>query len=508
MYPNFYFVYEMKNCKFIYLAFSFLLTSAVIGQNNRKIDSLKNLIKLSKEDTNRVMYLDQLAYEYSSRLEYDTLYKYSTQGLQLARKLNYKPGIIGHLKNSGDYFVRRGNHTKALSLVLEAYKIAMETDLKRESLQTLSAASSIYSSYNNYKEAIKYKILELKTREEVLSDTNYRKLSTNLSADSTRVSIAFGGLGYFYAQTNQLDSALYYAKKSLAYGEKIQKKDASIKSYALNCLATAYLKKGNTDSAMYYFKSGAEYALLSKKKQTKLVNLNKSYLEIAKLFRSQNQIDSSIHYAELALPLCQEINTTKDEIEIQFLLAQNYSGKNDALAVKYFKGSSELRDSLYNKEKAQQLESITFNEQERQKEVEKQRKLAEEKRKTQINYLIIGTAILLFIICFIALSSSIITSEKVNTYLAALAIMMIFKFSNMIIDPYLEFEISDNPAITFFTAIATASILSPVQKPIKKWLKDRMLAKAKARDEKAGIATKKKKTKKKKTDTEIEEPED
>ena len=192
---------------------------------------------------------------------------------------------------------------------------------------------------------------------------------------------------------------------------------------------------------------------------------------------------------------------------MQFLLAQNYSGKNDALAVKYYKGSSELRDSLYNKEKEQQLESITFNEQERQKEVERQRKIAEEKRKTQISYLIIGTAILLFIICFIALSSSVITSEKVNTYLAALAIMMIFKFSNMIIDPYIEFEISDNPAITFFTAIATASILSPVQKPIKKWLKDRMLAKAKARDEKAGIV-KKKKTKKKKANTEIEEPED
>ena len=76
------------------------------------------------------------------------------------------------------------------------------------------------------------------------------------------------------------------------------------------------------------------------------------------------------------------------------------------------------------------------------------------------------------------MSRSIITSEKVNTLLAGLAVMMVFKFSNMLMDPYIEFKISDNPAILFFTAIVTASILSPIQKPIKKWLKVRMLAKA------------------------------
>lgn len=53
----------------------------------------------------------------------------------------------------------------------------------------------------------------------------------------------------------------------------------------------------------------------------------------------------------------------------------------------------------------------------------------------------------------------------------------------MLMDPYIEFKISDNPAILFFTAIVTASILSPIQKPIKKWLKVRMLAKAIAKAE-------------------------
>jgi len=179
-------------------------------------------------------------------------------------------------------------------------------------------------------------------------------------------------------------------------------------------------------------------------------------------------------------------------------LARSYSGKNDSLAVIYYKRSAQLRDSLYSKEKLDQLENITFNEKQRQEELEIQRKLEEEKRKAQLNYLIIGVSILLFIICFIALSSSIITSEKVNTFLAALAVMMIFKFANMFLDPYVEFEISDNPSISFFTAIATASILSPIQRPIKKWLKKKMLAKAK-------VKVQKKTKKKKKQENDIEE---
>ena len=106
---------------------------------------------------------------------------------------------------------------------------------------------------------------------------------------------------------------------------------------------------------------------------------------------------------------------------------------------------------------------------EREEELAIQRKLAEEKRQNQINYSIIGCSILIFVICFIALSRAIITSEKLNAFLAGLAVMMIFKFSSMLLDPYIEFKISDHPAVLFFTAIATASILSPIQKPIKKW---------------------------------------
>ena len=417
-------------------------------------------------------------------MEYDSAYKYTKLGLKLARKLKYSKGIVIHLKNSCDYYIRKQNQTKALELIFEAYKITEEENLEKETMQVLSGISFAYTSFNNYKEAVRYKLKELRQRESLIHNPIYRlNNAKNLNNDSQRVSQVLGGLSFFHLKLNQIDSAFFYGKKALEYTNRIHKKDPSNLAYAFNCLGFAYRMAGKPDSAMRLFRNSIEQSLLSKKKNNKITNLYKSYWEIAVIFRDAHQIDSSIHYAEKALSYCIQLKWDKDALEIQSLLAKNYSGIDNNKAVFYYQQSAVLRDNLYNKEKTEQLQNITFNENERQNEIENQRKLAEEKRRKQINYAIIGLSIFLFLICFIALSRSIITSEKVNTLLAGLAVMMVFKFSNMLMDPYIEFKISDNPAILFFTAIVTASILSPIQKPIKKWLKVRMLAKAKAKAE-------------------------
>jgi len=55
------------------------------AQTNRKIDSLKNLISLAKEDTNKVNFIDQLSGEYTFRIYYDSALKYWLMGFPLAR---------------------------------------------------------------------------------------------------------------------------------------------------------------------------------------------------------------------------------------------------------------------------------------------------------------------------------------------------------------------------------------------------------------------------------------
>ncbi|MCX6296912.1 MAG: hypothetical protein NTX97_12795 [Bacteroidetes bacterium] len=329
---------------------------------------------------------------------------------------------------------------------------------------------------------IKYKFKQYKKYEDLISNPEYRKINfKKLNKDSLSLSLTIASLSFYHLKINELDSSLYYGKKALTYTNSIYNKDASYLAYSTNCLGFAYRLSGNLDSAIVLFRKSIQLSQLSKNKKNRITNLYKSFWEIAIVFRQSNQIDSSIYYAELSLSNCKQLKWDKDALEIQNLLAKNYSGIDNNKAVFYYQQSAILMDSLYNKEKTEQLQNITFNEKERQVELANQRKLAEEKRNQQINYTIIGLSIFLFVICFIALSRSIITSEKINTFLAGIAVMMIFKFTSMFTDPYIEFKVSDNPAILFFTAIVSASILSPIQKPIQKWLKERMLAKAKAK---------------------------
>jgi len=456
----------------------------VQAQSHAKIDSLKNLLKSSKADTSQVYLFDQIAGEYDGLMEYDSSYAYSDAGLKLSQKLKFNKGIVIHLINCSGLLVRKHNQTKALELIFEAYKIAQEQNFELETLQALTRIAFIYSSFSNYQEAIKYKVLHWKKQEALLNNELYRKNNAKkLNDDSIKIVEQFSALSFYYLNVNKTDSANFYAKKALTYGNRIHKKDSRFIAYPLNCLGIAFRLAGNKDSALVYFRNSINLSLLSKSKKGIISNLFRSYWEIAILQNEVGERDSSIRNAELALNLVKQLKSYKDILDIEFFLAKLYSGFDNNKAVLYYQSSASLRDSLYNKEKTEQLQNITFNENERQNEIENQRKLAEEKRRKQINYAIIGLSIFLFLICFIALSRSIITSEKVNTFLAGIAVMMVFKFANMLMDPYIEFKISDNPAILFFTAIVTASILSPIQNPIKKWLKVRMLAKAKAKAE-------------------------
>jgi len=453
----------------------FAISVNINAQSYLKIDSLKIVLANSKPDTNQVPVLHQIAEEYSSILEYDTAFKYTSIGLKLSRKLNYKRGIVTHLINSSGYYVRRQNQTKALELILEAYKIAEEENLQKETLQALTGISFAYTSFNDYREAIKYKFKQLKKYEILIHDPEYRKNNfEKLNSDSLKVSQSIATLSFYHLKINELDSAFFYGKRAFAYANSIRKKDASFLAYPINCLGFAYRLSGNSDSAMVLFRKSIQQSQLSTIKKNKITNLYKSYWEIAIIFSDSHQADSSIYYAELALSYCKQLKWDKDALEIQSLLAKNYSGIDNSKAVYYYQQSSVLRDSLYNKEKTEQLQNITFNEQERQKELELQKRIKEEERKRQIQYSLIALSIFIIIILFMALSRSLITSEKVNAYFATLALLMVFEFLNLMIGPYIGLITSNVPALSFVTAICMALILSPLQGRFKKWLTSMM----------------------------------
>src|SRR5688572_8240955 len=72
----------------ILLVFCNLFSAA----QNTNIDSLHKLLKVQKQDTNRIRTLNELGWEFLNRSEYSQAMNYLTSALTLSQKLNYKRG--------------------------------------------------------------------------------------------------------------------------------------------------------------------------------------------------------------------------------------------------------------------------------------------------------------------------------------------------------------------------------------------------------------------------------
>ena len=176
--------------------------------------------------------------------------------------------------------------------------------------------------------------------------------------NSTKIIIwSRGNLSRVYLDNNQLDSCLYYALNIKPY------KDTSFymtRSYTE--VASAYSKMGNMAEATKYFYraiSIVENSMLTK--QTQLL-----YLSFAEHFRRINQMDSSILYARKALAIVDNTAFSYLSLAPAKFLMDIYQQSDADSTLKYLKIYTAANDSLYSKRANQQLQMMTFEEDQRQ----------------------------------------------------------------------------------------------------------------------------------------------
>ena len=125
------------------------------------------------------------------------------------------------------------------------------------------------------------------------------RLYRNLLGERVIRSLIYQHLGSAYKSLNNFDSAVFFLRKALS-GE-----DEVVRISASNELGMVYLERSNLDSARTLFRN----AIFRNKKLLirKNNHLSLSYYGLSQLHQSQNQLDSALHYYQLAL-----INTTFD----------------------------------------------------------------------------------------------------------------------------------------------------------------------------------------------------
>src|SRR5688572_1646187 len=349
----------MKVRKKLVLTFILLCFLHLVNAQNNYADSLKQQLASSKDEVDRIDLLGRLALFYTFFYP-DTAEIYARQGLQLARKINYKAGEAGSLLSLCLSHTFSGNYTSALEYGLKASPLL--ADLHDTSLLIWNDIQimTCYRQMEDYDQALIYGYSAM-------------KLFKYFHADSNQLSIGLGVLGSVYEKKNQLDSALDYQQKAFA-------EDTSWASL-FQFMGQTYAKMGHISMALDYYKRGLHNAAIEKN-SVAFIDLSNG---LSKVFELTGQIDSSIFYANRSISKAGIKTNPEGLLEASIQLARLYEmqRKPDS-TIKYLKAANTLKDSLYNRKKTREAQNFAFNEKLYQQDLISQHQRNENKIKIAI----------------------------------------------------------------------------------------------------------------------------
>jgi signal transduction histidine kinase len=315
---------------------------------HKTVDSLKKILEIQKEDSNKVKLLTQLSHFYAGSYA-DTGLRYAQQALELAEKLNYEEGIFDAEFNLSGSLATLGNYPLAINYGFKARSLAKKMNRPLLLMLANSVLAEDYLQLDEYQTSLKYYREVLNTAQHVNSDQIY---------------FVWIFLSKVFEKMNQSDSAMIYAKK--AYEKIRDHQDLDEKSLISPILGNAYASNAKYDSALFYYQTGISLAI---KNQTQ-IDLVDNYNGIARVYKATGILDSAIWYSKKVLT-----EKITKSYPIGLLRAANMLAiiyelkKKPDSTLKYLRVATGIKDSLFNREKTVAIENLAFKEKEKEKEL-------------------------------------------------------------------------------------------------------------------------------------------
>ncbi|MDQ6757447.1 MAG: hypothetical protein M3004_10985, partial [Bacteroidota bacterium] len=323
----------------------------VFGQMS-EIDSLNKLLAPTKQDTDRVLLLTELAAHYQF-FNSDTSIILINESIELAKKLNYSIGETRALARLGEILHRNGKLPQALDAEMQALQLAHKNFDSAGEAQCLTFTALIYTDVGEYRQGLNY----LFDAKNIYDNISHQLPAVGVSPQFP----AFGlsNIGGIYEKMNMLDSALYFQKKALASPVP---PSLNLRALILTRIGNIFSRLKNDSAALRYFRE----ALLTTYTSGDLLNRSGSQYEIAEIFRLQQNIDSSLNYAQRAYINAQRASQKSVVLDASNLLTKLYMAKGNVDSAFYYQGIAiNTKDSLFGIDKFQQLQRLTLSEQKR-----------------------------------------------------------------------------------------------------------------------------------------------
>ena len=378
----------------VYLLLIFIISIPL--QVQADIDSLKCVLKEAISNSKRVDALNQIGYEYWIIAPAQSE-KYGEEALQLAREINYLPGIAFARRVIGVSHWALGNYELALYYLLEGLKNYEELQDTLGISNVLMNTGLVYSDQQIYDKALDYYFEAI---------NHFRRIKRE-----DRIATTYNKIGAIYLEEDRLEEARNYLLQALSIHT------ANNFTYGIaetnNRLGRLSLKEQNPDNAIVHFQTSLQLGQSIHDYDgmaSNLVSLAEAYIKL-------NRYESAEKALQQGMEIATEIKAKK-WIRDYYLQYKNlYLARNNyTKAFYYYDQYILLKDSLFNEEMANRIADTELanqrRSQERQQAIQAQEiELLDQKNRVN---LLIEIILALIIITIIIVSYLIWSRQRLN----------------------------------------------------------------------------------------------
>jgi signal transduction histidine kinase/CheY-like chemotaxis protein len=363
------------------LIFLFTVPFTVSAQS--KIDSLKSILYITKEDTVKADLYEKLGQAYRDEKKIDSSISAYKQALELNEKNSHALSRQCADLATIDYLLyETGNYSASLKYALKELAITEKMNDKVHAGFVHLVFGHNYRALGYYRESLNH---YFKAQQIFKSYYLLRH-----EADDNTYTIQC--IGYTYLKMKRLDSALIFTQQ--AYKLAQAKPAYGLILYSWRIFGDIYLARGDDETALNYYRRYISNFVKYKEKND---DLSFVLINTARIFKNRGQIDSAIFYAKKGLANAQKYTDQENLFSAGKLLADYFDDKNDHEALRYLKIATLAKDSMLSIDKLRQAQILSFNQQIREKE----QAAAEAKEAARTRLLIIIGAIVISIISFL-----------------------------------------------------------------------------------------------------------
>lgn len=274
---------QLKHLYLLSLILIFLTGNKIQAQNYySKIDSLKQLLKNEKVDTNKIQIYKKLAINYEMS-DFDSAMIFYDKAIAITEKNRLPIKTANVLVNKAFSYKYAKNSKQSIVFLRQAIDILEKTNVQKDLLNAYYNLGYFYGSFEDFQEAIK----------------SYEKAVEIGFAlqDSAYLSRIYNNLGLTYQYVGVYDKAIQYQLKALTLKQRLN--DPTIYVTYVN-IGVCYNKQKMKTEAIYNFEQAISL-LKNDTTQTEYRNdIGVCYNGIGEAYQDENMYDSALIYYKKA----------------------------------------------------------------------------------------------------------------------------------------------------------------------------------------------------------------